>query len=262
MAIGPDSMLYIGMIGGRNDNDGYPRNQTTTTRVDYGLQKLRFNGGDPAFEMLAVRSRPTGFEIEFSKPVDTTVAKLAANYTIQSYHMTPNSSYGGGNKLGTTTLTPSSILIAPDRRKVFLTLTGLTPSTPTQMRVVYIRLNNYKSSTNEDPWATETWYTLNAFGTGNPFDQPVALNPAPPLSSRSDLRLSVRGGNLVLQAPFSGGYEIRLRDLRGNLLLKTRGQGMGEQSLPLSEVRAAFVVVELRGNDLSFRRFLALPPNR
>jgi hypothetical protein len=130
------------------------------------------------------------------------------------------------------------------------------------MRVVYIRLNNYKSSTNEDPWATETWYTLNAFGTGNPFDQPVALNSAPPLSSRSDLRLSVRGGNLVLQAPFSGGYEIRLRDLRGNLLLKTRGQGMGEQSLPLNEVRAAFVVVELRGNDLSLRRFLALPPNR
>lgn len=59
--------------------------------------------------MRAVRARPSGFEIEFSRPVDTVVARSTASYTIQSYHMTPTSAYGGGSKRGSTTLTPSQI---------------------------------------------------------------------------------------------------------------------------------------------------------
>lgn len=70
---------------------------------------VRYNGTTTAFEMRAVRARPSGFEIEFSRPVDTVVARSTASYTIQSYHMTPTSAYGGGSKRGSTTLTPSQI---------------------------------------------------------------------------------------------------------------------------------------------------------
>ena len=250
MAIGPDSMLYVGMIGGRNDNDGYPKSQTSSTRVDFGLVKLRYNGGPDstrAFEMLAVRSRTTGFEIEFTKPVDTTVAKLTSSYTIQSYYMTPTSSYGGGSKLGSKTLIPKSILFSPDRRKVFLTLDSLVPSTPTQMRVVQIKLNNYKSSTNDNPWNSETWYSLNGFGTGNPFDPPAALTPpsvAGPLSA-SRLRMAVRNGQLLLRAPFEGPYQVRIRDVRGALLRRYDVRG-GDQQLSL-EGLAKFLIVEAKG---------------
>ncbi|MCD6023120.1 MAG: rane protein [Fibrobacteria bacterium] len=259
MAIGPDSMLYVGMIGGRNDNDGFPKSQTTTTRVDFGLVKLRFMGGDPAFEMLAVRSRPTGFEIEFTKPVDTAVAKLASSYTVQSYHMTPNSTYGGGSKLGSKTLVPKSILFSPDRRKVFLALDSLVPSTPTQMRVVQIRLNNYKSSTGDNPWNTETWYTLNALGTGTPFDLPVALRtPLSESPAAGEVRWIVGQGNLHVRTPAAARAIVRLRGVNGALLAELSPSGTGEHTLALGAVPARFAILEVTGEGFRLRRLIDL----
>jgi hypothetical protein len=263
MAIGPDSMLYVGMLGGRNDNDGYPKSQNSSTRVDFGLVKLRFNNPNDsakAFEMLAVRSRPTGFEIEFTKPVDTTIAKLNTSYTITSYHMAPNSSYGGGHKTNPKTLVPKSILLSSDRKKVFLELDSLVPSTPTAMRVVQIRLNSYKSSTNDNPWATEAWYSLNAFGTGNPFDPPVAIarNASMPLRENA-LRLTVRNGTLVLRAPFAGSYQIQLRDVRGTLLHRTTGTGAGDQTLSIENIPSKFILVEVKGSGRTYHGALPLP---
>lgn len=250
LAFGPDSMLYVGMLGGRNDNDGYPKSMTSQTRVDYGLQKLRWNGTANAFEMRAVRARPAGFEIEFSKPVDTTVAKLAASYTVQSYHMTPTSAYGGGSKLSSSTLTPSSILVSPDRRKVYLALGEIPVSTPTRMRVVYIRLNDYKSETQDAPWSNETWYTLNGAGTGNVFDDPTAL--APPGAGRRALagaRVSVRAGRLIVEAAHEAPYVVTLHDPRGALLARMAGQGRGETSFALPAARGTMAVVSIRSGE-------------
>jgi cytochrome c len=151
-------MIYAGMISGRN---------TTTDKKYFGLQKLRFKGGTPTFEMLAVRARPSGFEIEFTLPVDTAVAKMAASYTVQSYHMTPAAGYGVGSKQSSTTLTPSQIQISSDGYKVYLTLSGILPSTPTQQRVVYFRLNNYKAAAGDAPWATTSQVSSSAPGQGS-----------------------------------------------------------------------------------------------
>jgi hypothetical protein len=254
MAIGPDSMVYAGMISGRN---------TTTDKKYFGLQKLRYNGGTPAFEMLAIRSRPTGFEIEFTKPVDTAVAKLSANYTIQSYAMVPEAVYGAGAKQGPATMTPTSILISADRRKVFLTLegyTGFTPSTPTEQRVVYFKLNNFKSSTNDTPWSTEAWYTLNAFGTGNPFDPPATLAPPVAVSHRFGSTVAgmavgrVRDGQLSLRVSFAGPFVAELRGLRGNRLALFRGEGgrgAGEYTFALDGLPRGFAVLEVRTANAS-----------
>jgi glucose/arabinose dehydrogenase len=259
MAIGPDSMLYVGMLGGRNDNDGYPKSQNTSTRVDFGLVKLRFTGGTPAFEMLAVRARPAGFEIEFTQPVDTAVAKSAASYTVQSYHMTPTSSYGGGAKLSSTTLTPSEIRVSQDGRKVYLALGAIPVSTPTQQRVVYIRLNAYKSASAADPWSTETWYTLNGAGTGNPFDPPVGLAPgARPSRNSPAMRLTLREGRLLLRAPFEGAYQVRIRDVRGAVLRRYEARGAGDQDLSLEGLRSQFLLVEAEGAGGHYRGALNL----
>jgi hypothetical protein len=216
-------------------------------------------GGDPAFEMLAVRSRPTGFEIEFTKPVDTAVAKLASSYTVQSYHMTPNSSYGGGSKLGSKTLVPKSILFSPDRRKVFLALDSLVASTPTQMRVVQIRLNNYKSSTGDNPWNTETWYTLNALGTGTPFDLPVALRtPLSESPAAGEVRWIVRQGNLHVRTPAAAGAIVRLRGVNGALLAELSPSGTGEHTLALGAAPARFAILEVTGEGFRLRRLIEL----
>lgn len=257
LALGPDSMLYVGMLGGRNDNDGYPKSQTSATRVDFGLAKLRYMGGEPAFEMLAVRSRPAGYEIEFTRPVDTAVAKLASSYTVQSYYMRPSSVYGGGSKLGSQTLVPKSILVSPDRRKVFLALDGLVPSVPTQMRVVYIRLNDYKSSTNDTPWNTEAWYTLNAFGTGNPFDPVPLMRGDGQGASRGVVRWRAQGDQLLVRVEAQGAYVLKLRDLRGSALAEARGHGPGEHRLGLQGAAARLVILEARGAGVSHREVVA-----
>jgi cytochrome c len=258
MLWGPDSMLYVGMIGGRDDNDGYPLN--LATRVDYGLQKLRYTGGDTAFEMRAIRSRPEGFEIEFTRPVDSTVARAAQSYTVQSYHMTPGSGYGSGSKQGTATLTPSSIQLSPDRRKVYLALSGLVPTTGNQMRVVYFRLNGFKSAAGASPWSAEAWYTLNALGTGTPFDLPVALRA--PLSENAaalgEVRWIVRQGNLHVRIPATGKVAVRLRGVSGALLAELRPSGTGEAVLPLGAVPARFAILEVTGEGIRFRRLIEL----
>jgi cytochrome c len=255
MLWGPDSMLYVGMIGGRDDNDGYAGN--LVTRVDYGLQKLRYTGGNAAFEMRAIRSRPAGFEIEFSQPVDSAIAATAAAYTILSYHMTPSSGYGAGSKQGNTVLTPSSIRLSPDRRKVYLALSGLVPSTPTQMRVVYFRLNGFASATGGALWSNESWYTLNAMGTGTPFDLPVALR-APRADARfsaEDVRWILGPGRLRVRLPENVRATVRLRDLRGNLLQEQSGSG--ERVLPLRAM-PAFALLEVTGGGVRFRRLIPL----
>jgi len=270
MALGPDSMLYVGMLGGRNDNDGYPKNMLASARVDFGLTKLRYDAGPEAtraFEMLAIRSRPTGFEIEFTKPVDTTVAKLAANYTIQSSHMTPSSSYGGGNKQNITTLTPGTILVSPDRKKVFLPLTGLVPSTPTQMRMVHFRLNNYLSGLGDTLWSREAWYTLNAFGTGNPFDDPTALAPPSPgrasLTGALPVSWSVNGGVLRFavtgEEAVANGYTATVRALNGRLVASVQGQGPGERVLNLNAGGERVLIFEVRAPGARYRTPLVVP---
>jgi hypothetical protein len=210
--------------------------------------------------MLAVRSRPTGFEIEFTKPVDTAIAKLNTSYTISSYHMAPNSTYGGGHKTNSKTLTPKSILFSSDRKKVFLELDSLVPSTPTAMRVVQIRLNSYKSSTNDTTWTKEAWYSLNAFGTGNPFDPPLVIASQSKTSQKNGaMRLTVRNGRLLLRAPYEGSYQISLRDVRGSLLRRFEGHGNGDQDLSLEGVRAKFVLVETKGAGRTYHGALPLP---
>ena len=58
---GPDGALYIGgigMVGGWSWKE-----------KQYGLQRMKYNG-KPTFEMLAVRAKPQGFEIEFTDALE------------------------------------------------------------------------------------------------------------------------------------------------------------------------------------------------
>jgi hypothetical protein len=264
MAFGPDSMLYVGMLGGRNDNDGYPKNQTSGTRVDYGLQKLRYGGATVAFEMRAVRARPAGFEIEFSMPVDTTVAKAAGSYTIQSYYMQPASGYGAGAKVGSSTLAPSEIRLSADGLKVYLALAGIPLSTPTQQRVVYFKLNGFKAASGASPWATEAWYTLNGAGTGAPFDPPIPLQPptgvarAGSAGASPRFGVTLRDGALRVAIPSSGYREVRVLDASGRLLRVAPVSGAGECVLPAEGMRGV-AIVRIVGAAPALARAFVLP---
>ncbi|WP_439482568.1 c-type cytochrome [Cyclobacterium plantarum] len=143
---GPDGALYVGevgMVGGWS----WKENQ-------FGLEKIKFNGKS-TFEMLAIRAKPDGFEIEFTSPV------ALNNFNREMIHLEqwryePTASYGGP-KLDQVELTPDKMEWSSDRKKLYLSIPGLKPQ-----HVIYFKLAEaLKSSEGESLWSSESWYTLN-----------------------------------------------------------------------------------------------------
>ena len=144
---GPDSALYlggVGMVGGWS----WKENQ-------YGLQKLKYNG-KTTFEMLAVRAKPDGFEIELTEPLNTGVSSTPEAFLIQQWRYEGTSAYGGP-KLDLQTLQPTDVRYSTDKRKIYLEIPGLRKN-----HVVYMMIpEDLKSESGQSLWSNEAWYTLN-----------------------------------------------------------------------------------------------------
>lgn len=253
--------IYAGIIGATVDwswNGRY-----------YGLQKLTPNGAN-VFEMLAVRSRAEGMEIEFTKPVDEELAKQISNYNIRTYAYNPTSAYGGGKMSGTlATLTPSSIQISPNGRCVYLALPGLVARTTTGAtagfgthRIVELNIRkSYRSATGDAPRDTVAFYTLNAISPSAPFSDSVAtvIGRAPLNASHQELAWVRRGDRLAVRVPFQGAYTLRLFDARGHVQATFAGRDAGVHEFPASLARGGMTILEARGDGVVLRRTLALP---
>ena len=144
---GPDGALYIGgvgMVGGWSWKE-----------KQYGLQQMKYNG-KLTFEMLAVRAKQTGFEIEFTEPIKTPQRILPSDFFIQQWWYLPTANYGGP-KMDVEKLNVTSMTVSPDRKKISLEIAGLKKG-----RVVYFRLpGNLESASGQQLWSSEAWYTLN-----------------------------------------------------------------------------------------------------
>jgi cytochrome c len=161
---GPDGALYVGGIGstGNWGQDGKKR---------YGLERLSYNGA-PTFEMLAVRSRANGMEIEFTEPLSEGTGWNKDDYEVLQWRYEPTAEYGGP-KLDEEELTLLSASVSSDARSVFAEIEGLKPG-----HVVYLRLiGPWVSAGGRQLWSTEAWYTLNAIADvrGEVLPSPVAL---------------------------------------------------------------------------------------
>jgi len=145
---GPDKALYIGGVGN-------PGNWGQTQKLWYGLQKLELTG-EAAFEMLAVRAKTNGVEIEFTENLSGDDGWNPADFEIKQWYYLPTVNYGGP-KMDEQSLPVKSATRNEQGNKVFLEIPGLKEN-----HVVYIRLrNNYVGHKNHSLWATEAWYTLN-----------------------------------------------------------------------------------------------------
>ena len=162
---GPDGSLYVGCVGSSgNWSDG--------GQQWYGLQKLTYND-KVTFEMLAVRAKSNGMEIEFTAPIEAGSGHSPEEYQVQQWYYLPTENYGGP-KLGLEDLEIASINISDDRKKVFLELPGIKAG-----HMVYIRLHKpFRSNEQQSLWTTEAWYNLNQIPAGDPgFDNPVSSYP-------------------------------------------------------------------------------------
>lgn len=181
LAWGPDSALYIGGVGSTGNWQHAGHNW-------YGLQRLKYNG-QPTFEMLAVRARSNGVEIEFTEPLEPGAGWNPAEYTVQQWWYLPTHEYGGPKK-DFESLPVRSANVSEDRRRVFLELTGMKPG-----HVLYLRLpGDWASAGGRELWSTEAWYTLNNIPKEKPGFLAEAPAPLPP--------------NTLTEAEKAGGWKL------------------------------------------------------
>jgi cytochrome c len=148
LAWGPDGKLYAGGIGGPGDW-GQPG------KLWYGLQRLAYNGR-ATFELLAVRARPDGLEIEFSEPLGVGVRTSAADFRVRDWSYRPTAEYGGP-KRDERALPVRAVELAPDRRRVRLVLDDLAAG-----RVVHLEVTGaLADERGQALWSREAWYTMN-----------------------------------------------------------------------------------------------------
>jgi cytochrome c len=145
---GPDGALYVGevgMVGGWS----WKENQ-------YGLEKIQYNGKS-TFEMLSIKAKSDGFEIEFTEALDReNLNAVLDKMVLQQYRYEATEAYGGP-KLDLETLKPKEVLLADDGMKIDLKVDGLKEN-----HVVYFNLPiDLKSSDGNALWSSEAWYTLN-----------------------------------------------------------------------------------------------------
>ncbi len=150
LSIGPDGAIYAGGLGAGG-------NWGQSGKLTYGLQKLSPNGTN-TFDMLAMRAKPGGFEIEYTQPVSTETANaLATRYQVEQWRYQATADYGGP-KIDEETLTVTSATLSTDRKKVTLAVDGLKSG-----HVVHLRSPRpFTSDSGASLWSTEAWYTLNA----------------------------------------------------------------------------------------------------
>lgn len=145
LVFGTDATLYVGMTNrGWGSLGGKP----------WGLQRLVYTGVLP-FEIHTMKLTKSGFDLTFTKPLDSEAAGRPAAFAVQSFTYNYWSTYGSpevdrrAEKVGGVTL-------SADHRRVTLALGGLRPG-----RVYELHLEGVKSADAEPLLHPEAYYTLN-----------------------------------------------------------------------------------------------------
>ncbi len=170
LVVGPDGALYVGGVGSTG-------NWGQEGKLMYGLQRIAWQD-KPVFDVLAVRAKTGGFEVEFTEPLAEGLGWESENWFVEDWKYVPTEQYGGP-KVDERRLVVRTASVSEDRRRVALKIDGLEAG-----RVVHVRVvGPLVDASGSKLWSTEAWYTLNRV----PADRPLALRPAPPAKPQNVL---------------------------------------------------------------------------
>ncbi|MES2981869.1 MAG: c-type cytochrome [Verrucomicrobiota bacterium] len=177
MVQGPDGKYYIGEIG----HGGLWRMLSAEGDPLSGLQRLSFHEEDKlpeSFnEMVAVRDHKEGLEIEFFSPLES--APKIEDLTMRQWTYIPTAGYGGP-EAGQESLTPKSLTLSEDGKRLLIAVDGLRDNSPPFLTenewtnenngwVVNIRMND------KTLWANEVWYTMHKH-MGETSQRPIEMD--------------------------------------------------------------------------------------
>jgi hypothetical protein len=221
--------------------------------------------GTPVFEMKAVRSlSATQLEIEFTEPV---VAAAPSNFTVRQGislqgGSANNESYGAGYQNTISTLTVTDVTLNSDKTRAALTITGLqqrpvatvpgsvedrTWGSLIQINVTGVAAVSARAMWGDGAGGGVAWYTLNKFGPG--VDAGTVISVAPAFSKDvPGLSFSRTAAGIKVLSPVSGGYTLRVSDLRGKTVASFNVGG-GDFLIPSASLGAGMSVLEAKSAD-------------
>ena len=150
MIWGSDRSMFVGMTS---------RGWSSTGKEMYGLQRLVWNGKTP-FEIKTVKAQDDGFVLEFTKPVNKSLAKSIDSYQITSFNYKYHNTYGSpivDQQKGMV----KKAEVSEDGLSVKLTVHGMRLGFIHQMKIP-----DLKSTTGEKLLHDMGYYTLNEVPSG------------------------------------------------------------------------------------------------
>lgn len=158
MIWGSDDSMFVGMTS---------RGWSSTGKEEYGLQRLVWNGKMP-FEIKTIKAKDDGFELEFTKPVNKTIAEKPETYEMISFNYKYHYNYGSpivDQSKGSV----KKVLVAADGMSVKLTIDGMRLGFIHQVKAA-----NLKSTTGDRLLHDTGYYTLNEVPGGVLKSKPTA----------------------------------------------------------------------------------------
>ncbi len=145
MVQGTDGSVFAGL-----SNRGW----SSLGTASYGLQRLVWTGKTP-FEIQEMRSRPDGFELLFTKPVDPSTAADLRSWSMNSYTYLYHADYGS-DEIQKQDLKIRSAKLSDDGLRVHLQMDGLR-----ELYVHELRATGVRSHDGEPLLHPDAYYTLN-----------------------------------------------------------------------------------------------------
>jgi len=163
------------------------------------------------FEILAVRSIPGGFDVEFTQPAGA-AAGVAANYQVKTTVFTPVQAYGQDSSSADNNISVgvTSASLSADGLHATLKLASLAT-----LRMYAITMSKVTSATGQQPYNNVAYYTLNKVATVS------AVKPGSAIAK--SLRPMVREGSVSIEIPFNRPYDLGLFGLEGRKLAGLKG---------------------------------------